>query len=72
MLMLGGRELWGLSIRARRAGWFGWRRFYALEKPTDETGIESRTVTIIYAYIGRAVKLHSAFYYPDNLDMLLW
>jgi hypothetical protein len=45
-------------------------RFDTLEKPTQETGIESGTVTIVHTYIGGAKKLDGAFYIPDNLRAL--
>jgi hypothetical protein len=49
----------------------GWWHFDTLEKSTQETGIESRTVTIVYTYVGGAKKLDGAFYSPDNLGALL-
>jgi hypothetical protein len=42
-----------------------------LEKPTQETGIESRTVSIVYAYLWGGEKLNGALYVPDNLGALL-
>jgi len=48
---------------------FGWWCFDALEKPTQETGIESRAVTIIYTYVG-AEKLDGTFYISDNIGSL--
>jgi hypothetical protein len=38
---------------------------------TQETGIESSTVSIIYAYVWGAEKLDGAFYVPENLGALL-
>jgi hypothetical protein len=42
-----------------------------IEKPTQETGIESRTVTIVYTYFGGAEKVDGAFYSPDNFGALI-
>jgi hypothetical protein len=44
--------------------------FDTLEKPTQETGIESGTVTIVYTYVRGAKKLDGAFYILDNLGAL--
>lgn len=42
-----------------------------LEKPTQKTGIQSRTVSIVYTNVRGAKKLDGAFYIPDNLGALL-
>jgi hypothetical protein len=42
-----------------------------LEKPTQETGIEPRAVSIVYTYVWGAEKLDGAFHVPQNLGALL-
>jgi len=66
-----GRRSLGLSFRPGRARGLGWWCLDSLKKPAYETGIQSRTVAIVYAYVRGAVELDSALYSPDDFSALL-